>query len=41
MRKKLPEYNYGKDTPIEVSAERERLKEPVTDKDGNIYDGEV
>ena len=38
---KLPAYNYGVKPPPDVMEVRERLKEPIKDKDGNIYDGEV
>lgn len=41
MRKKQPAYDYGKVAPADVHPARERLKEAVADKDGNVYDGEV
>ncbi len=34
-------YSFGAQEPADVSPYRERLKAPVTDKEGNIYDGEV
>ena len=41
MRLKQSPYDYGKVAPADVYGARERLKEAVTDKDGNVYDGEV
>jgi hypothetical protein len=41
MRLKQSPYDYGKVAPADVHGARERLKEAVTDKDGNVYDGEV
>jgi hypothetical protein len=41
MRLKQSPYDYGKMAPADVHGARERIKEPVTDKDGNVYDGEV
>lgn len=41
MRLKQNPYDYGKVAPADVHGARERIKEAVTDKDGNVYDGEV
>ena len=41
VRQHQPPYNFGKQEPADVSPYRERLKAPVTDKEGNVFDGEV
>jgi hypothetical protein len=41
MRLKQPQYDFGRVAPADVHPVRDRLKEAATDKDGNIYDGEV
>ncbi len=41
MREKQPPYEYGQVVPGDVLPNRERVAAPVTDKDGNVYDGEV
>lgn len=41
MRSKQPPYDYGLLAPADVQPARTRLPEAVTDKEGNVYDGEV